>query len=67
MCTSRPAHVRSKEPGAPRQVAIGSETPGSETLELETLHNLGYLHAPGSEDALKGITHWVAADLSTEV
>ena len=28
---------------------------------------LGYLHRPGTEDEVKGISHWVVTDLNTEV
>lgn len=28
---------------------------------------LGYLHHPGSEDDVKGISHWLIADFDTKV
>lgn len=31
------------------------------------LQSLGYLHKPGTEDDLKPITHWVVADVATQV
>lgn len=31
------------------------------------LQGLGYLHTPGTEDDLKPVTHWVAADLASQV
>lgn len=31
------------------------------------LRSLGYLHSPGTEDLVKGVTHWVVADFATQV
>lgn len=31
------------------------------------LQSLGYLHKPGTEDDLKPITHWVVADVASQV
>lgn len=33
----------------------------------EPWSRLGYLHQPGTEDEVKGISHWVVTDLDTEV
>ncbi len=33
----------------------------------EPWSQLGYVHRPGTEDEVKGISHWVVTDLDTEV
>ncbi len=33
----------------------------------EPWSQLGYVHRPGTEDDVKGISHWVITDLDTEV
>lgn len=59
-----PAAGDKRGPDAPRQLLLArkglrpSEAPFS---------GLGYIHHPGSEDDIKGITHWLAADLDTKV
>ena len=46
------------------QVALVSEMlkPTAEPWSL-----LGYVHRPGTEDGIKGISHWVVTDLDTQV
>lgn len=34
---------------------------------LEPWSQLGYLHRPGTEDKVKGISHWVITDLDIAV
>ena len=46
------------------QIALASEVLHP---TAEPWSQLGYLHRPGTEDEVKGISHWVVADLDTEV
>jgi len=39
---------------------------GRNPLELPWAE-LGYLHGRGTEDAVKGISHWIITDLNTQV
>ena len=46
------------------QIALVSE---GLSPTVEPWSSLGYLHRPSTEDEVKGITHWVVADLDTQV
>lgn len=48
---------------APEQLALT----GKLAANAEPFASLGHLHHPGTEDGLKGVTHWVAVDVETQV
>lgn len=56
-----PRITRSQEDGAALQSAL------IDTLEPPTAEELNYLHHPGTENALKAVTHWVMVDLKSRV
>jgi hypothetical protein len=51
-------------PDTPRQLVLARQGLRPSEAPFSTL---GYIHHPGSEDDVKGITHWLAADLDTKV
>ena len=57
----RVADTSSLGPAAARQLSLHM------SVNEPALTALGYLHHPGTEDAVKAISHWIAADLSTQV
>ena len=63
-----PAASAAKQQQAPtRQLALTGEQLHPRSLLAAGTLPLTYLHTPGSEDDLKGISHWVIADLDSQV
>ena len=57
----RVADISSAGPAAARQLSLHT------AVNEPVLTALGYLHHAGTEDAVKAISHWIAADLCTQV